>query len=438
MKKRIDRKTFVRYNAMTFIFEGCSPMAHVIIKTPPTWEEKIHQMNQDALYDVADDDSACIPDFSAIKNEIKSRPSPPKVPKIFMSNDCIFNCAYCGCRASNDMRHCYTNDPKELAAISVAEAQRNGHGVFISSAIFKNADYTTELIIATIKNIRNVLGYKGYVHAKIMPGTDQELIRTAGLYANRLSVNIEVAKSEGYEQIARNKTRENILTPMGHISRLIRTASAERSRYAPRFASSQTTQLMAGSTNETDYEVLRLSKAMYNKYLLKRVYYTSFQYKHPARGYEHLAPVATPPWRMKRLYQADRLMQLYDFTPEEILPDHAPLLEHDLDPKAAWALRNIHLYPIEVNNADYEMLLRIPGIGTTYAARILKARKYCKISHDVLRALGVSLKRSKHFLTCNGKYQGEKCENIDVYRGLLAHSLDKPKLDMANNFVEDC
>jgi len=399
--------------------------------------EKLEQMREDSAYDVADDDSACVPDFSSIKNEIKSAPAPPKVPKIFMSNDCIFNCAYCGCRAGNDMRRCYTNVPRELAEIAVSEAVRSKHGVFISSAIFKNADYTTELIVETLKHIRRVLGYKGYVHAKIMPGTDPLLIRTAGLYANRLSVNIEVAKSEGYANIARQKTRENILTPMRQISELITAASAERGRYSPRFATSQTTQMMAGSTNETDFEILRLSKAMYNKYKLKRVYYTAFGMGEAVKGYENLAPVKTPIWRMKRLYQADRLMQLYGFTPDEITPTTDPNLVHDLDPKAAWALRNLHLYPIEVNTADYEALLRIPGIGTTYAARILKARKYCKITHEVLRALGVSLKKSTHFLVCDGRFDGEKTECENVFREILKSPPDKKKLPQGQLF-EDC
>ena len=413
-------------------------MANLIIKNKLTTEEKIDLMQQDSFFDVADNDSACIPDLSSIKNEIKSKATLPKVPKVFLSNDCIFNCAYCGCRASNDSRRCYTNEPKELAQISVDEAIKGGRGIFITSAIFKNADYTTELMIETLKCIRKDFGYKGYIHAKIMPGTDLELIRLAGFYANRLSVNIEVAKSEGYEKIAKNKTRENILTPMNQISRLIEMAASEKSRYAPRFATSQTTQLMAGSTDETDYEILRLSKALYSKYHLKRVYYTSFQYKNPAKGYDNLEPTTIPTWRMKRLYQADRLMELYDFTPEEIAPDSASLLESDIDPKAAWAIRNIHLYPIEVNTADYEMLLRIPGIGVTYASRIIKARKYCKISHEVLRALGVSLKRSRHFLTCEGKYQGIKSDNAETYRSLLAFSLDDPRSDFVTTSVEDC
>jgi len=409
-------------------------MANIIMKQPLNMEQKIALMQHDARFDVSDDDTACIPDLSFIKNEIKGKPNPPKVPKVFLSNDCIFNCAYCGCRAGLDIQR-YTNDPKELAKISVDAAITNGHGVFLSSGIHKNPDYTEELIIETIKSIRNDFGYKGYVHAKIMPGTAPELIWQAGLYANRIDVNIEVAKSEGYKQIAKNKNKNNILTPMRLISQYIQSAAEERKRYrhAPHFATSQTTQLMPGSTNETDFEILRLAKAMYTKYSLARVYYSPFHYTHQAQGYPGLPQITTPVWRMKRLYQADRLMQMYGFTPDELAPESESFLSSELDPKAAWALRHMHLYPIEVNTADYEMLLRIPGIGTTYAARIIKARQYCKVTHDVLRALGVSLKRSTHFMTCNGKFLGQHSDGIDVYRNLLI-----TPMGAGLNQVEDC
>ena len=408
-------------------------MANIIMKQSLSTEEKINLMQQDTRFDVAGDDTACIPDLSFIKNQIKGRSTPPKVPKVFLSNDCIFNCAYCGCRSSLDIRR-YTNDPKELAKISVDAAIENGHGVFISSGIYKNPDYTEELIIETIKSIRVDFGYKGYVHAKIMPGTSPELIWQAGLYANRIDVNIEVAKSEGYKQIAKNKNKNNILTPMELITQYIRSTSDERKRYrhAPNFATSQTTQLMPGSTNETDFEILRLAKAMYKKYDLARVYYSPFHYTHMAKGYPELPQITTPEWRMKRLYQADRLMQIYGFTPEELAPESESFLSAELDPKATWALRHIQLYPIEVNTADYEMLLRIPGIGTTYAARIIKARQYCKITHDVLRALGVSLKRCVHFITCNGKFKGKRSDGIDVYRNLLM-----TPMGLGINHIED-
>ena len=409
-------------------------VVNIVMKQPLSTEQRVAQMQQDACFDVSDDDTACVPDLSFIKDQIKGKPAPPKVPKMFMSNDCIFNCAYCGCRSSLDFQR-YTNDPKELAKMCVDEAISNGHGVFLSSGITKNPDYTEELIIATIKSIRVDYGYNGYVHAKIMPGTSPELIWQAGLYANRMDVNIEVAKSEGYRQIAKNKSKTNILTPMGLITQFIRAAADERNRYrhAPRFATSQTTQLMPGSTNETDFEILRLASSLYRKYDLARVYYSPFHYTHQAKGYPDLPSTITPVWRMKRLYQADRLMQLYGFTADELAPESESFLSSELDPKAAWALRHMHLYPIEVNTADYEMLLRIPGIGTTYAARIIKARKYCKITHDVLRALGVSLKRSIHFMTCNGKFLGQRSDGLDAYRNVLM-----TPMGLGLNRIEDC
>lgn len=177
-----------------------------------------------------------------------------------------------------------------------------------------------------------------------MPGTDPLLIEKAGRYADRLSVNIEVAKSEGYARIAKQKNKDNILSPMETISRLIRAAKEEKSRIKPAFATSQTTQLMAGSTGEDDRTILTLSSALYRKYRLGRVYYTAFQYRHPAAGYE-LPLVSTPLWRVGRLYQADRLLQLYGFTPDEIAPGGHPNLALDLDPKTDWALRNPQLFP---------------------------------------------------------------------------------------------
>jgi putative DNA modification/repair radical SAM protein len=402
-------------------------------------DEKVALMQADARFDVAHSDDLCLPDLFAIKNTIKSKPALPKVPKVFLSNACSFNCAYCGCRASNESKTKYQCAPRELAELAVRQSKRGGHGVFISSAIFKSADYTEELIIETLRIIRRDLGYKGYIHAKVMPGTDPKLIWMAGQYANRLSVNIEVANSMGYPLIAKNKNKENILTPMRQICEMIREARSENtcaSRFTPFLATSQTTQLMAGSIGEDDRTILNLSGAMYKKYGLSRVYYTAYHYLHPAAGYEHLSPVLTPPWRMQRLYQADRLMQLYGFTAEDIAPESALNLSAEIDPKMAWALRNLHLYPVEVNRADYEALIRVPGIGLTYARRILKARKCASLTHESLKALGVSLKRSTHFITCNGKYRGDNCENPDILRDMFAVS---PKQVMSARIsVDSC
>ncbi|MCL2406856.1 MAG: biotin synthase [Defluviitaleaceae bacterium] len=411
-------------------------MANVIIKPNITALDKIRQMQRDAAFDVADGngDEDYGPDLLAIRDDVRSKGTLPALPKIMASNDCVFNCAYCGLRISEDNHDRYTHTPKDLADISVKVARESRQGIFISSAVCKNADNTGELILETVKIIRNIHHYTGFIHAKVMPGTDYELIRQTSLYANRMSINIEVAKSEGYSQIARNKSKDKILSPMGHIHSLVkankeRKSAAAKNRYSYgafgmfNAATSQATQIMAGSTGESDFEILRLSNALYKKYDLKRVYYTPFHYTWSAKGYSELPRTATPVWRMKRLYQADRLMQLYGFTPEEIAPDAEPDLVQDLDPKAAWVLRNIHMFPIEVNTADYEMLLRTPGIGTTYAERIVRARRQCRLTHDALRKLGVSLKRSQHFITCGGVFKGIRGDNVDTYKNLLVSPL---------------
>jgi len=396
--------------------------------------DKLHLMQEDMRFDVADSEVSGTIESSPgpvlpaalqrIKAGIVAPKTPPKVPKVMLSNDCIFNCSYCGCRSKNEHRGRYVNQPKEFAEMCHATAKANGNKLFITSAIHQNPHYTEELIIETMRILRMELGFRGYIHAKIMPGCDPELIQRAGLYANRMSVNIEVAKSEGYTMIAREKSRKNILTPMGKISRYIREAKEETGRHKPRFAFSQTTQLMAGGAGEDDATILNLSHAMYDKYQLARVYYTAFTYIYPAQGYEERAEVRTPSWRPTRLYQADRLMQLYGFTPEDITPTSAPNLSGDFDPKAAWALRNMHLFPVEVNTADYEMLIRIPGIGITYAKRIIEARRQCKITHDVLTQLGVSLKRSRHFMTANGKFWGMDSSNVSLYADVLRAPLE--------------
>jgi predicted DNA-binding helix-hairpin-helix protein len=383
-------------------------------------------MREDARYDVADteapplDDSG---DIAGIRNRVKSPIHGETPPKVFLSNDCVFNCSYCGCRCGRDGKARYAHPPREFAELSMKVAKKNGNRLFITSAIHKNADYTEELIVETMRILRKDLGYKGYLHGKIMPGADPELIRQAGLYANRLSVNIEVARSEGYRQIARQKTKSNILGPMEAIARLICEGGV--------LTKSATTQLMAGSTGEDDYTILNLSKALYKKFRLSRVYYTPFHYSQPAAGYEGRPPVATPFWRMTRLYQADRLLELYGFTPEDLAPPEAAHLVNDFDPKAAWALRNLHLYPVEVNTADYEMLIRIPGIGITYAKRILEARKNCRVTHGVLRQLGVSLKRSQHFLTAGGIYEGVRSDRRECFTEALRSPLPDPPVSAA-------
>lgn len=406
-------------------------MANLRIHPDFDLDQKVALMQQDARFDVAEGDLADLNSLAAIRQGVVSRPALAKVPKVFLGNDCVFNCAYCVCRQSNECKRNYALTPWTLAEVAVRQAKQRGSGIFLSSAILRDPDYTQEMIVQTLRIIRQHFRYDAYVHAKVMPGADPRLIWETGRYADRLSVNIEVAQSEGYARVAKNKNRKNILTPMGQISDFILQATEEVRLGHPRFAVSQTTQLMAGSTREDDRTILRLTQALYHKYRLSRVYYTAFHYTQPARGYEDLEPVRTPVWRMARLYQADRLIHLYGFEAEELTPSSAPFLSERMDPKLAWALRNLERFPVEVNRADLETLLRVPGIGLTYAKRIVAARRQGILTHEALRSLGVSLKRSRHFLTCNGKYLGATCERPDVLADLLSEQYCQEQMDLA-------
>jgi predicted DNA-binding helix-hairpin-helix protein len=378
-------------------------MSNIILPKELDIADKLALMNDDARFEVGVDGEA---ESTALlcAADIRGKAAPPKVPKMFLSSACVFNCAYCGCRCGREERHIYSHTPSELAKIAIEAAKKNGHGVFVSSAIHKNADYTQELLAECVRVMREELYYYGYIHAKVMPGADPLLIERTGKYANRLSVNIEVARSSGYERIAKQKNKEIILAPMGSIAEQIQSAQYDKRQ----FARSQTTQLMAGSTGEDDRTIMTLSGALYRKYRLKRVYYTAFHYSHEATGYENeaLPLTQTPYWRMARLYQADRLLQLYGFSPDDVTPEADPNLSEDIDPKAAWALRHLDMYPVEVNTADYETLIRVPGIGITYAKRIIEARRHATITHDLLTKMRIPLKRSIYFITCNGQYKG--------------------------------
>ena len=415
-----DKRILLGYTDYKSRKEG-NGMAQLRFSKPLERLELLRHMREDAQYDAAsasDPVAACPPGFRSGGSRAKA--PLPKVPKVFLSNCCAFNCSYCGCRASNGDKIRYCNQPREMARIAVDEAVRNRHGVFLTSAVYKNADYTEELIVETLRYMREELHYPGYIHAKVMPGTDPFLIEKAGRYANRLSVNIEVAKSEGYARIAKQKNRDNILSPMATISRLIQSTKQEKSRFKPSFATSQTTQLMAGSTGEDDRTILTLSHALYQKYHLGRVYYTAFQYRHPAAGY-NLPLVSTPIWRVGRLYQADRLLQLYGFTPDEILPPEHSNLSLDLDPKTDWALRNPHFFPVEINRAPYETLVRVPGIGDVYAKRILQARRLGSLDRNALLRLGIPIRKCLYFITCAGLYEGGRMlDRPDILRTRLA------------------
>ena len=350
--------------------------------------------------------------------------------KILLSNDCIYDCAYCANRRSND-RPRATFTPNEVADLTINFYRRNYiEGLFLSSGVLNSPDDTMINMIRAIAILRKEHRFNGYVHAKAIPGASPCLIEQLGLLADRMSVNIELPTERSLKILAPQKTRDAILTPMRFISDRINEAketkqqrrlSLSSSRFVP---AGQTTQLIIGATPETDLNILRLSEGLYGKLGLKRVYYSSYIAVNEGRNLPAL--VTTPPLlREHRLYQADWLLRFYGFNTLEIVDERSPSLDETMDPKAAWALRNLHLFPMDVNKADYEQILRIPGIGVTSAKRIVVARRARRLRHDDLKKLGVVMKRAAHFLTCDGR--GERAENMITSPERLRFLLsDKP------------
>lgn len=341
--------------------------------------------------------------------------------KILMTNICVFDCIYCVNKISNDIERTILT-PEEVAEITINFYRRNYiEGLFLSSAVIKSPDYTTELMIRAVSLLRTEYRFNGYIHVKVIPGTDPSLITRIGLLADRISVNIELPSNESLRLLAPQKPKEAIMKPMSHIkNRIIESKEHKLSfRHAEKFApAGQTTQLIVGATPDKDLHILRLSENLYKNFKLKRIYFSGYV---PVVSHSRLPSlIATPPLlREHRLYQADWLLRFYGFTAEEILNEQNPDLSQDFDPKTEWALRNIHRFPIEVNSADYEMLLRIPGIGVRSAKRILSARRVTSVDYVLLKKLGVVLKRARYFITCKGKYYGE----ISIDEEQIRHKL---------------
>ncbi|SES81989.1 putative DNA modification/repair radical SAM protein [Natronincola peptidivorans] len=328
--------------------------------------------------------------------------------KILLTNECIYNCAYCVNRISNDIpRASFT--PEEVAELTINFYKRNYiEGLFLSAAVVKSPDYTMELLIKAVQLLRQQYHFNGYIHMKAIPGADPRLIYEAGELVDRMSINIELPSSNGLKLLAPQKKKEAIIKPMGLISSQIIQRKEERRLYkraASFVPAGQSTQLIVGATPDNDLSILRLSEGLYNKFSLKRVYYSAYV---PVSTDNRLPAIAAPPLlREHRLYQADWLLRFYGFNAQELLQESQPNFDTMLDPKCDWALRNIHLFPMEINKAPYEMLLRIPGIGVKSAQRIVAARRFHFLSYDSLKKIGVVLKRAKHFITCDGKYYGE-------------------------------
>ncbi|MBR5520487.1 MAG: putative DNA modification/repair radical SAM protein [Oscillospiraceae bacterium] len=325
--------------------------------------------------------------------------------KVLFTNYCQYDCAFCINRKSNDVpRAAFT--PRELADLTIDFYRRNYiEGLFISSGVLKNADYTMELMISCVRILREEYGFNGYIHAKAIPGASQQLVEILGSLVDRVSVNIELPSEASLKKLAPQKSKANILAPMKTITDGQEKARYEMVKYkhAPRFApAGQSTQMIIGASDESDFHILRLSQALYDRYKLKRVFFSAYI---PLNEDRMLPAKDTKPplLREHRLYQADWLLRFYGFRAEEILSEQDNMFNPLLDPKCNWALNNMHLFPVEVNTAPYEMLLRVPGIGVTGARRIVAARKMAWLDFDSLKKIGVVLKRAQYFITCKGK-----------------------------------
>ena len=325
--------------------------------------------------------------------------------KVLMTNSCVYDCRYCVNRRSNDTRRAAFT-PKELAELTIQFYRRNYiEGLFLSSGVLRSPDYTTEQMIEALRILREDYGFNGYIHAKAIPGTSPELVYRLGLLADRLSVNIELPSEQGLRSLAPDKSRSAILRPMGLIRDQARQSKSELAKYkhAPAFApAGQSTQLIVGATQDTDRHILHLTESLYAKYRLKRVFYSAYV---PIVESSLLPSLDTKPplLREHRLYQADWLLRFYGFRAEELLDEQHPDFNPRIDPKCFWAICHPEQFPVEIMRAEYETLLRVPGIGPVSARRIVSARRVSHLRYEDLSRLGVVLKRAQFFITCGGR-----------------------------------
>lgn len=323
--------------------------------------------------------------------------------KIMLTNHCMYDCAYCINRRSNDLRRA-TFSVTELVNLTIEFYRRNYiEGLFLSSGVVRNPDYTMERLVGVVKELRLKHRYNGYIHLKSIPGASRELVNEAGLYADRLSVNIEIPNEKSLQLLAPEKDFQSVFAPMRYIQQgvLENAEDRKRFRHAPRFApAGQSTQMIVGATPETDQDILTLSSALYQRPTLKRVYYSGYV---PVNTYDNRLPMLKQPplVRENRLYQADWLMRFYYFKAEEIVDDAFPDLDLEVDPKLAWALRHPERFPVDINKADYELILRVPGIGVKSAKLIITSRRYAKVGAYQLKKMGVVMKKAQYFITCN-------------------------------------
>lgn len=387
--------------------------------------------------------------------------------KVLMTNECIYDCKYCINRRSNDtVRTSFT--PQELCGLTIQFYRRNYiEGLFLSSGIRRSPDETMEQIYRVLFLLRRQYHFNGYIHVKGIPGASAELVQAVGYLADRMSLNLELPTAQGLQKLAPGKTREKILTPMRQIQNGIReqkllltdggriakkqdngsslylpgdgqilrekssygvsTSSGKQERFVP---AGQSTQMIVGATQENDYQILTIAESLYRKFELKRVFYSAYVALNEDKD---LPQVGTKPplLREHRLYQADFLLRFYGFAAKELLSEEKPNFNVYLDPKCDWAIRHLEYFPVEINRAGYEMLLRVPGIGVKSAQRIMRARRSAKLDFDQLKRIGVVLKRAHYFITCNGKMlYHTKIEEDYITRRIL-------ELDHAKNWQMD-
>lgn len=360
--------------------------------------------------------------------------------KVLMTNVCVYDCAYCSSRRSNEVLRTAFK-PRELADLTVEFYRRNYiEGLFLSSGVIQSPDYTTELMIATMRILREEYGFRGYIHAKAVPGTSPELIDALGRMVDRLSVNMELPSQESLALLAPQKSRQGILAPMRQIAegiaegkesralarrkRTFYQGSIQKASYQYPFSpAGQSTQMIIGASPESDFQILNLSAALYRSLSLKRVFFSAYT---PVNDDVRLPKTdAVQLNREHRLYQADWLMRFYQFDVTEIIDESNPFLDPLVDPKANWALNHLDMFPVEVNKAPYEVLLRVPGIGFKGAQSIVRARKTAVLREQELRKLGIAYKRARYFITCNGAYAGEGAAfTRESLRSRLASPID--------------
>lgn len=349
--------------------------------------------------------------------------------KILFTNECIYDCKYCINRKSNDVpRASFT--PDEVCELTMGFYKRNYiEGLFLSSGILYNPDFTMELIYQTIYKLRTKHRFQGYIHVKAIPGADPILIQKTGYLADRMSVNLELPTAESLKQLAPNKHRKNILAPMRQIQNGIQENRNELVLYrkAPHFVpAGQSTQMIVGATRENDYQLMMVAESLYQKFGLKRVFYSAFVNVNEDKDLPAL-PGGPPLLREHRLYQADWLLRYYHFRVEELLDEVHPNLNPLVDPKCSWALAHMEFFPVEVNRASLEELLRVPGIGPKSARRIVSVRRCGSLDFEGLKRLGVVLKRAQYFITCRGKMlSGLRVSPDGVLRHLVAQ--ERPML----------